>query len=121
MSTMYHGVRPTPRNPRAEFVVYDGICLTDSASVAETYAGRTGRVYAVECDVWGARHVDGAVDRDNMVYAGDDSELTGVVTYADEDFNGHQHQTWRVMTDAATLVALVSEVVEEEEEEDEDG
>ena len=119
MSTMYHGVRPTPKNPTAAFIARAGLCLTDCPNRAASYATNRGTVYAVQVDVSGAVEVETG-DRDNMDYAGDDGVSDHeVIRFADEDLDGRQHETWRLMT-VASLARIASVTAMDEEEEEED-
>jgi len=117
MSTMDHGVRPTAKNPTAAFIARAGLCLTDCPNRAASYATSRGTVYAVQVDVSGAVEVETG-DRDNMDYAGDDGASDHeVIRFADEDLDGRQHETWRLMT-AASLARIASVTAMDDADED---
>lgn len=96
--TLYHGTRTA-------LVAHAGLCLTPSERAAEHYATSRGDVYELSIDLSGLRVVDVATgDRDAQDYAGDRDLSTydaDVIRYADEDTHGYQHETYRIVSDAA--------------------
>jgi hypothetical protein len=98
---MYHGAH-------TNFALHPGICLTDDVRTAQAYA-RRGFVAGVVVDLAGltVQAVEG-YNRDADVAPGDDGDSRGadVLVYTDEDPDGREHQTWRLMTPSA--IARVS-------------
>lgn len=99
MTTLYHGTR------NESLVPHLGLCLTPSDRAAEHYATSRGEVHEVAVDLSGLRVVEVATgDRDSQSYAGD-ADLSGyaadVIRYADEDTHGYQHETYRIVSEAA--------------------
>src|SRR5574343_572767 len=98
--TMFHGGK--------KFTAHSGLCLCDEDYIAARYAsGRGDKVVAVEIDLDGLvdREVE-VTDRDNIRYPGDtEAERAALIadgvdyiTYADEDPNGGQHTTVRLIS-----------------------
>lgn len=99
MTTLYHGTR------NESLVPHLGLCLTPSERAAEHYADGSGEVHEFTVDLSGLRVVSVATgDRDAQDYAGDRDLSTydaDVIVYADEDTHGYQHETYRIVTEAA--------------------
>ena len=98
-TTLYHGTRNETLAPHI------GLCLTPSERAAEHYATSRGDVYELDVDLSGLRVVEVATgNRDAQDYAGD-RDITSydadVITYADEDTHGYQHETYRIVSAAA--------------------
>lgn len=97
---MYHGAH-------TRFALHIGLCLTDDASSASTYAAN-GQVATLDLDFSGLVVKEAAgYDRESDVAPGDDGATAAadVLVYDDEDAHGRCHRTWRIMS-AKALAAL---------------
>ena len=113
-NTMYHGATTCTHTANG-WAPHAGACYTDNLAAAMAYAGRDGVVYIVEIDTSDAIELDG-YDRDTDTAAGDAdlAALPGdLVTYADEDEYGRQHNCWRVVTDNYAVRVIRSITVQE--------
>jgi len=109
---MYHGSHNNLRKTGAPHI---GLCLTDSLSSAETYAGRWGTVYEAELDMSELEVVEAdAYDHDSDAAPGDNGEYpdADVIVYEDEDERGQSHTTWRLVSARAVTACTLTEIEE---------
>jgi len=101
---LFHG-----SNKNTTLTPHIGICLTDSESSAEAFAGgNENQVYTIDIDLSGLTiaDMDDGYDRENDIAPGDDADdITemqndgiDVITYTDEDEFGRQHDCWRIIS-----------------------
>jgi len=105
---MYHGSHNEIMGTHAAHV---GLCITDSLSSAQTYAGRWGVVYAVELDLDALDVVEvEGYDHDSDEAPGDSGEYpdADVIVYEDEDERGQSHTTWRLVSARAVAACTLT-------------
>lgn len=106
MMTLYHGCTTTTAEGLAKGEAFRlGTCFAEAATAAASYA-YNGSLVEVEIDLSGliVTEVDG-YDRDSDTAPGDRdlSEFAGVdvLVYEDEDHNGREHTTYRIISERA--------------------
>jgi hypothetical protein len=103
-NTLYHGAH------KGYFASHVGLCLTDDHGAARTYAtlGGAGVIATIELDLseWTVVDVEG-YSHDENTAAGDDRDQldtfaeagADLIRFNDEDEWGHEHTTYRVVSE----------------------
>lgn len=105
---LYHGAH-------TEYTLHVGQCYTDSETAASRYAGYGEMAeVAISLDGLTVLEIDG-YDSDTDVAPGDDGENENgadVIIYDDQDENGREHVTYRLMSPKAIAAVEIIETWE---------